>query len=133
MQAFMRAGPSDPTTLDHCAKCGKCDPLMELILCSGCQRRYHAVTCVDPPVKEVPTDWNCGACDGDGQPPAAVGTLDITLDSDVLFYLREDKYSSHGHTRQDEDRIRKRAARFKRGRDPVQAGRQQSKEGPDCP
>ncbi len=113
MASLLREEPCDPTIPDHCAKCGKYDPLMELIRCSGCQKRYHAVKCIDPPVRKVPTDWNCGACDGDEQPPDGASTVDVTLDSDMLFYLREKKYPSHVQTRQDKDRIRKCAARFK--------------------
>lgn len=62
----------------------------------------------------VPNDWNCGACDGDEQPPEeGTTTVDVTLDLDMLFYLRESKYPDHVQNRHDKDRICKRAARFK--------------------
>ena len=57
----------------------------------------------------LPLDWLCGDCDGDGPNPRTV--LDITLDTGVLYYLRQGAYP-HGKTEKEKTRIRNRARRF---------------------
>ena len=111
----MREGPSDPILTDHRARCGKYDHFLDLIRCNDCQKHYHADQYIYPPVCEVPTDWNCGACDGDEQrPEEGASTVDFTnnstLDSVMLFHLREKKCPGHVQARQHKDCICKGAA-----------------------
>ncbi|KAK9918288.1 hypothetical protein WJX75_002853 [Coccomyxa subellipsoidea] len=98
----------DFTSPEHCALCDRLDPTQDLIRCTSCKLRYHAVTCLHQH-GALPLDWLSGVCDGIGPNPRTV--LDITLDTDVHYFLRQGTYPN-GKTEKEKTRIRKRACRF---------------------
>ena len=54
-------------TIVHRDNCYECRAGGELILCDYCPRAYHKV-CLEPPLEEVPEDWQCPHCDKNGRP-----------------------------------------------------------------
>ncbi len=92
-------------TSDTCALCKKLDPMLDLKRCSVCNECYHLSTCLDLH-GDIGVDWLCGNCDGDARPTKLV--VDITEDTDVLHYLRQQSYPPD-KTEQQKSRIRYRA------------------------
>lgn len=63
--------------IDNSDICGECGTPGDLLCCDGCDRSYH-LTCLDPPLNEVPSgSWYCSKC----SVRRPVGTLLSNLDN----------------------------------------------------
>jgi predicted aspartyl protease len=103
-------GESDGSQI--CAACKKSNPEEELLQCTGCNKSFHRISCVQPSVYEELDEWTCHDCGGEMNCPRSMKSItDITLDQPVLDFLRHNEMPADCSPKETL-RIRKRAKSY---------------------